>query len=132
LVAAALRFGSPRPGSGAETDGHGCRVGLIAFAATAVHFVSVYALPSSGLPWPLSVVLVLVPIAAGVAVIRRRAAGGPYGADALRVIAGMFAWFLLVDALSGLAGRVDLTLGALAGAYVLRRWLRACESVAPG
>jgi hypothetical protein len=120
LVAAA--FAAPslrRPPPPRRASG---RIATIAFLATTGHFLLIYALPSSGLPWPASIALALVPIALGYAAIRRRASGGPYGADALRVVTGMVWFFVVLDALVGLGGRLDMTLGAIAVALALR-WL---------
>jgi hypothetical protein len=51
-------------------------VGLIAFVCTAVHFASVYSIPSTGLPWPIGVALTLIPVAIGIVLVRRTATGG--------------------------------------------------------
>lgn len=125
LVAAALRSRTwtPRAAAGVPAGRRG-RIGTIAFAATTAHFASVYGLPSTAVPWPLAILVSLIPVAAGVLVIRRRATGDIYGADALRTIAGMVAFFVLLDALVGLGGRYDMTLGALATALALRHLLR--------
>lgn len=124
IVAAFLVPRRLRRPSAPQPRSPGRRVGLIAFAATTAHFLSVYLLPSTGLPWPVSIAITLVPIALGAVVIRRRATGGPYGYDALRVIAGMVAFFVVLDALVGLAGRYDMTVGAIATALALRWFLR--------
>jgi hypothetical protein len=100
------------------------RLATIAFAATASHFISVYTLPSTGLPWPLAIAISLAPIALGVVAVRRSVAGGPYGPDASRVLAGMLAFFIMLDALVGVLGRYDMTVGALATALALRWLLR--------
>ncbi|WP_433306384.1 hypothetical protein ACQP2F_20640 [Actinoplanes sp. CA-030573] len=80
--------------------------GVIAFACTAAHFVLVYAVPSTGLPWPAGTAVALAPIAAGVVLLGR-------GAEALTVVTGILGFFLLLDAAVGLGGRYDLTAGAL-------------------
>jgi hypothetical protein len=58
------------------SDAPSARVGLIAFVGTAVHFASVYSIPSTGLPWPIGVALTLIPVAIGILLVRRRATGG--------------------------------------------------------
>jgi hypothetical protein len=109
----------------AHTSGPGsARVGLIAFACTAVHFASVYAIPSTGLPWPIGVALTLIPVAIGVLLVRRRATGGLGGPDALRVVTGIVAFFLLLNLLAGLGGRYDMTLAALGVGFLLWRLQR--------
>ena len=97
-------------------------LGFIAFSATATHFLLVYSLPSTGIPWPFGIAITLVPIAAGVLLIRRMAASSPYGPDGLRVVTGIIAFFILLDFVVGLGGRYDLTAGAIATALALR-WL---------
>jgi hypothetical protein len=47
------------------------------------------------------------------------AGGGAQGPDGLRVVTGILAFFILLDALVGLGGRYDLTVGALATALAL-------------
>jgi hypothetical protein len=85
------------------SDTPSARVGLIAFVCTAVHFVSVYSIPSTGLPWPIGVALTLVPVAIGVLLVRRKATGGLDGPDALRVVTGIVTFFLLPKCSSALA-----------------------------
>ena len=60
-------------------------LGLVAFACTSAHFVLVYAVPSTGLPWPAGLAAALTPLVAGVLAVRlgndgvartRRALGG--------------------------------------------------------
>ena len=94
-------------------------LGVVAFACVAAHFVLAYALPSTGVPWPAGVAAALAPIAAGVLLIRRMTAGGAQGPDGLRVVTGILAFVILLDALVGLGGRYDLTIGALASALAL-------------
>ena len=99
-------------------------VGLIAFACTAVHFASVYSIPSTGLPWPIGVALTLVPVAIGVLLVRQRATGGLDGPDALRVVTGIVTFFLLLNIFFGLGGRYDMTLAALGVGFLLWRLQR--------
>ena len=77
-------------------------MGLIAFVCTAAHFASVYYIPSTGLPWPIGVALALIPVAVGILLVRRRATGGLEGQDALRVVTGVVASFLLLNVFFGL------------------------------
>jgi hypothetical protein len=98
-------------------------LGVVAFVSTTAHFVLVYTLPSTGVAWPVGIAIAVAPIAAGVLVVRRTASGGAYGVDSLRVVTGILAFFVILDALVGLGGRYDLTVGALATAFALR-WLR--------
>jgi hypothetical protein len=96
------------------------RVGFIAFVCTAVHFIVVYALPSTGLPWPIGIAIALAPIAAGVLLIDRlttRDSG--QRRDGLPVVTGILAFFILLDILVGLGGRYDLIGGALGTALAL-------------
>lgn len=85
----------------------------MAFLGTAVHFVLVYALPPTGVPWPAGLVIALAPIAVAFLVVRHRPG------DGLGVVTGILAFFLLLDAVVGLAGRYDLTAGAVAAAVAL-------------
>lgn len=90
-------------------------LGLIAFAATATHFVLVYTVPSTGVPWPIGTLAALAPILAGVFLVRRlTSGGGVHGPDGLWVVTGILAFFLMLDAVVGLGGRYDLTAGAVA------------------
>jgi hypothetical protein len=84
--------------------------------------VLVYALPSTGIPWPVGIAIALAPIAAGLLLIHRLAASGAHGPDGLRVITGILAFFIVLDVLAGLGGRYDLIAGALATTLALR-WL---------
>jgi hypothetical protein len=96
---------------------------VLAFACTAAHFVLVYALPSTDVPWPLGVLLSLAPIGIGILLICRIASGGPYCTDGLRAVTGILVLFVLLDVVVGLGGRYDMFVGATATAIALR-WLR--------
>jgi hypothetical protein len=98
-------------------------VGLIALVCTAVHFASVYAIPSTGLPWPIGVAITLLPVAIGIFLVRRKATGGLDGPDALRVVTGIVAFFLL-NVFVGLGGRYDMILAALGVGFLLWRLQR--------
>jgi hypothetical protein len=99
-------------------------VGLIAFVGTAVHFASVYSIPSTRLPWPIGVALTLIPVAIGILLVRRRATGGLDGPDALRVVTGIVTFFLLLNVFFGLGGRYDMTIAALGVGFLLWRLQR--------
>lgn len=92
---------------------------LVTFLATGVHFLMVYTLPLTGLPWPASIPLVLVPLAVGAVLVRRLRSGGFAGRDTLPVLTGVLAFFLLLDSVVGLGGRYDLIAGAVVGAVGL-------------
>jgi hypothetical protein len=106
------------------SDPGSARLGLIAFVCTAVHFASVYSIPSTGLPWPIGVALSLLPVAIGILLVRRRATGGLDGPDALRVVTGIVTFFLLLNLFLGLGGRYDMTLAALGMGFLLWRLQR--------
>jgi hypothetical protein len=126
LVAAAFlcRRLPRRPVRQAEAPRRG--LGYIAFACTVAFFVGVYGLPSTGIPWPIGVMIAVVPIAVGVVLVRVMATGGPAGLDAMSVVTGILAFFVLSDTFIGLLGRYDLIVGAVAVVFGLR-WLRKRE-----
>jgi hypothetical protein len=101
-------------------------LGAVAFVATGAHFVLVYAVPATGLPWPPGLALSLLPLAAAAMAVRRWATTGASGGDALWVVTGVLGFFLVLDLLVGLAGRFDLSAGALLGAAGLVR-LHRCQ-----
>jgi hypothetical protein len=94
-------------------------VGFLAFVFTAAHFVAVYALPSTGVPWPIGIAIALAPIAAGVLMDRLTTCDGGQQGDGLPVVTGILAFFILLDILVGLGGRFDLIGGALGTALAL-------------
>jgi hypothetical protein len=96
-------------------------LGVVAFVCTGTHFVLVYAVPSTGLPWPAGLAVALTPLVAGVLAVRRWATTGPLGRDGLWVVTGMLGFFVVLDALVGLGGRYDLTVSAVFTALVLAR-----------
>jgi hypothetical protein len=124
LVLAAFRLRPPGPDGTALDARVAVRrrpsrwAGPLAFLATGAHFLLVYTVPATGLPWPAGLALALAPVALAAAHLRGRVD------DGLRVVAGILSFFLLLDALVGLAGRYDLTVFALAAAVLLRRLVR--------
>ena len=125
LLAAAL-LPRRRPGRpGRERRWEPRLAGPVAFLGAAAHFVLVYAVPSTGLPWPVGVLVALVPIAAAALVLRpMTASGDAYGPVGLRIVTGILAFFVVLDAVVGLGGRYDLTVAAIGTALALRRLLR--------
>lgn len=123
LVVAALLLPPPTPKMPKAQSQR--RLGWIAFSATATHFITVYAIPTTGIPWPPGTAVSLAPVVIGAIVIHRRATGGLDGHDALRVVAGIIAFFLMLNALFGLTGRLDMTLAAAVLAVALRRLVRS-------
>lgn len=117
-----VAFALPRrKASPAQTSGASKRLGLVAFVCTSIHFVSVYAIPSTGIWWPGGVALSLVPIALGSAWTWHQGRGGLDDAEALRVVTGILSFFLLLNVAFGLAGRYDMTIAALAIGALLWR-----------
>ncbi len=124
LVAAALRcrddhHASPPPPTR-------LRLGPLAFAVSAGHFLLTYAVPSFGVPWPVGLAIALAPVAAG-AVVVRRARVDLRGRDGLRLVTGVLAFFAVLVILLGLGGRPDLSLGGVLVALALRRLNRAAS-----
>jgi hypothetical protein len=99
-------------------------LGVVAFVCTGPHFVLVYAVPSTGLPWPAGLAAALTPLVLGVLAVRRWATTGPLGRDGLWVVTGILGFFVVLDALVGLGGRYDLTVGAVLTALGLA-WLHS-------
>ncbi|ONH32815.1 hypothetical protein [Pseudofrankia asymbiotica] len=98
-------------------------LGVAAFVCTGAYFMLIYAAPSTGLPWPVGLAVVLVPLGIGVLTMRRWATTGPLGRDGLAVVTGILGFFIALDALVGLGGRYDLTASAVLSALALA-WLR--------
>jgi hypothetical protein len=95
-------------------------VAPIAFTATAANLL-LMGLSDTDTPWPLAVAAVLAPVVAAFVVIRPRVSGPVFGRDGLRVVLGILAFYCVFAMGVGLAGRYDLTLGALAVAVLLWR-----------
>lgn len=123
LVVAAFVAPRLRRTSVARTQGSGRGLGLIAFTCTAAHFVAVYSLPSTGVPWPAGIVIAVAPIVVGIYLVRRMASDATKGSNAIRVVTGIVSFFIILDIAVGLAGRYDMIAGALATAFALH-WLR--------
>jgi hypothetical protein len=77
-----------------------------------------------GMPWPAGLAVALAPLGAGTLAVRHWATTGPLGIDGFWMVAGILSFFVLLDALVGLGGRYDLTLGAILTALALARLRR--------
>jgi hypothetical protein len=95
----------------------------VAFVATSTNFL-LMGLSDTDTPWPLAVVAVLLPVVLAYAVLRPRVSGPVFGRDGLRVVIGILGFYCLLAVAVGLAGRYDLTLGALAVVGLLWRLRR--------
>lgn len=105
-------------------------LGVLAFVCAGAHFVLVYAVPSTGLVWPIGIAVALVPLVVGAVLVRRLATTGTLGRDGLWVVTGIVGFFVLLDALVGLGGRYDLTLAAVLTTLALV-WLHRRRSGTP-
>lgn len=107
----------------------------VVFGCVLAHWVLTYTVAGTGVPWPLGVGLALLPVAVGVLAVTGRSTTGPYGADGIRVVVGLLAFFALLDLLVAVLGRYDMALSCLFAAWlaqhlyrrraVLARWDRA-------
>ncbi|WP_088282042.1 hypothetical protein [Kineosporia sp. A_224] len=84
---------------------------LAVAVATAGHFVLIWSLPHSAVPWPLGLSLAVLPPTAALLYCRRLRLQPPEH-RALAVIVGLLAPLVLLDVLLGLGGRIDLLLTA--------------------
>jgi hypothetical protein len=66
------------------------------------------------------VAVVLLPVLVGIVVIRRRATGGLFGIDGLRVVIGMLSFFAILCIVIGVLGRFDLAIAGLLTIAALR------------
>ncbi|MEV4281696.1 hypothetical protein [Actinoplanes xinjiangensis] len=103
----------------------GCRprrgLGLLAFTCVCAHWVVTYTVAGTGLSWPLGVALSLLPVVAGLLLVRRLAVTGPYGSDGVRVVVGLLTFFVLLSLLVALLGRYDMIISAVVVAWLARR-----------
>jgi hypothetical protein len=96
-------------------------LGPLAFTCVFAHWIATYTVAETGLPWPLGVIIAMLPVAVGLFLIPRLARTGPYGNDGVRVVVGLLTFFVLLDILVGLLGRYDMILGAGLTAWGVRR-----------
>lgn len=122
VVTALLSRRLPRPTRSPSRTPRPRLLGVLAFVCTGAHFVLVYAVPSTGLPWPAGLAVALAPLGLGVLAVRRWATTGALGRDGLWIVTGILGFFVLLAALVGLGGRYDLTIGAVIAALSLA-WL---------
>jgi hypothetical protein len=92
----------------------------VAFMATAANLL-LMGLSDTGTPWPVAVLAVLTPVLLAFLFIRSRISGPVFGRDGLRVVSGILGFYCLFAFGVGLAGRFDLSLGALAVVLLLWR-----------
>lgn len=97
-------------------------VAPVAFLATAASVLPM-GLSETDTPWPVALVAVVIPIPIAILALRNRVSGPVFARDGLRVVTGIVGFWCLMAMAVGLAGRFDLTLGALA-VLVLLWWLR--------
>jgi hypothetical protein len=92
------------------------------------HWIATYGIAETSTPWPVGVAIAVAPIALGTIAVTKMAATGAYGADGLRVVAGLVAFFALLDVVVGLGGRYDLAVGGLFAAYAVRQLSRTMRA----
>jgi hypothetical protein len=95
---------------------------LVIAAATGAHFLLVWTLPESAVPWPLGLVIDLLPLA-GALLYCRGLPLQPTEHRDLTVITGVLSPLIVLDVLLGLGGRIDLLLTAAISAGGLA-WIR--------
>lgn len=98
-------------------------VAPMAFVAAGVNFL-LMGLSDTDVAWPFALLAVLSPVVLGCLVIRPRVSGPVFGRDGLRVVIGVLGFYCVFAMGVGLAGRFDLTLGALAVVVLLGRLRR--------
>jgi hypothetical protein len=129
LIAAAFVVGRRSVGSSTRHARVGSRgIGIVAFACVLAHWIATYGIAATPLIWPLGLLVAVAPIVLGAAVIRT-AVEDAYSADGVRVVVGLVTFFAILDALVGLGGRYDLTIGGLVTGYAAGRLLRSARSV---
>lgn len=109
-------------------------LGVVAFLAILAHWIATYGIAETSTPWPLGVLLAVVPIVVGVVAVRALTVTDPLGPDGLRVVVGLVAFFAALDLFVGLGGRYDLALGGLLtviGVHRLGRRARRDQEPAP-
>jgi hypothetical protein len=114
----------PRPAKDRPRRSRPRALGVLAFVCAGAHFMLVYAVPSTGVVWPVGLAVAVTPIVVGVVAVRFWTGTDPLGRDRLWVVTGIVGFFVLLDALVGLGGRYDLTAAAVltaAGAVWLHR-----------
>lgn len=109
-----------RPPAGSRTPPG---AGLIAFGCTAAHFTATYSVGPAGLPWPLGVLVAVLPVAIGVLLLRP--------ADPVRVVSGVLAFFAVLCAAVGLGGQYDTSLLGVLGLAGLVWWRRRAGRTDP-
>lgn len=134
LVAIALRrreqVPTPAAATAAPLPARSAPAAVLAVAvATAAHFVLVWTLPHSAVPWPLGLVLVVLPPTAALLYCRRLRLRPPDD-QALTVVVGLLAPLVVLDVLLGLGGRIDLLLTAAISIAGLA-WIAARTSRRP-
>ncbi len=92
----------------------------VTFVATALSVFAV-GLAGTSTPWPVTLLAVVAPLPVAAVILRTRVSGPVFGRDGLRVVLGVVAFRCVLAGAVGLAGRLDLTLGAVAVAYLLWR-----------
>ncbi|MBP2329096.1 hypothetical protein JOF56_009481 [Kibdelosporangium banguiense] len=108
---------------------------LVALVCAGTHFTLVYAVPAMGMPWPVGLVVTLIPLVVGALAVWRWITTGPFGHDSLWVVTGIIAFFIGLNAYAGLGGRYDLSIGALllaAGLVWLHRRVKATDATSVG
>jgi hypothetical protein len=96
-------------------------LGLLAFTCVCAHWVATYTVAGTGLSWPIGVALSLLPVVAGLLLVRRLAVTGPYGSDGVRVVVGLLTFFVLLSLLVALLGRYDMIISVIVVAWLARR-----------